>query len=383
MISTNLPVNHDEITAFLSNFKFLSACCTLLFSLVVTLVVMPKVILISKKKNLTALPNNRTSHSGIVPTLGGIGVFTGLLLTVNVVAVLFASYNQLIDLLIFNILVLMLLLVGIFDDIITLAPRRKFLYQLIIALIFVMTTNIRIQSFGGLFGIGMMPYIVSVVFSVFVIVLIINAYNLIDGIDGLAGALGTLISMFMAVVFFYSGYFFNSLISISLIGALVGFLVYNFSHRRKIFLGDTGSMVVGFVLAFQVILYLQLSIASTHLDAFDNAPIFVLALLSYPLLDTLRVFTVRILDKRSPFSADRNHIHHRIIDLGLRHIWATILIAIYTVIVSALAFVLNDLPINTVFAILLPVAIGLLAIPFCVQRKGKQWRIGRPNSIRQ
>jgi len=114
MISTNLPVNHDEITAFLSNFKFLSACCTLLFSLVVTLVVMPKVILISKKKNLTALPNNRTSHSGIVPTLGGIGVFTGLLLTVNVVAVLFASYNQLIDLLIFNILVLMLLLVGIF-----------------------------------------------------------------------------------------------------------------------------------------------------------------------------------------------------------------------------------------------------------------------------
>jgi len=383
MISTNLPVNHDEITAFLSNFKFLSACCTLLFSLVVTLVVMPKVILISKKKNLTALPNNRTSHSGIVPTLGGIGVFTGLLLTVNVVAVLFASYNQLIDLLIFNILVLMLLLVGIFDDIITLAPRRKFLYQLIIALIFVMTTNIRIQSFGGLFGIGMMPYIVSVVFSVFVIVLIINAYNLIDGIDGLAGALGTLISMFMAVVFFYSGYFFYSLLSISLIGALVGFLVYNFSHRRKIFLGDTGSMVVGFVLAFQVILYLQLSIASTHLDAFDNAPIFVLALLSYPLLDTLRVFTVRILDKRSPFSADRNHIHHRIIDLGLRHIWATILIAIYTVIVSALAFVLNDLPINTVFAILLPVAIGLLAIPFCVQRKGKQWRIGRPNSIRQ
>src|SRR5690606_24234803 len=150
----------------------------------------------------------RTSHSGIVPTLGGIGVFTSLLLTVNIVAVLFASYTQVVDLLIFNLLVFMLLLVGIFDDIINLEARRKFLYQIIIALIFVISTNIRIQSFGGLFGIGSMAYILSVVFSVFVIVLIINAYNLIDGIDGLAGALGTLISMFIALVFFNSGHFF-------------------------------------------------------------------------------------------------------------------------------------------------------------------------------
>ncbi|SEA45831.1 MraY family glycosyltransferase [Bizionia paragorgiae] len=382
MISPNLPNSHEEITAFLSNFKFLSACCTLLFSLVVTLVVMPKVILISKKKNLTALPNNRTSHSGIVPTLGGIGVFTGLLLTVNIVAVLFASYTQVVDLLIFNILVLMLLLVGIFDDIINLAARRKFLYQIIIALIFVISTNIRIQSFGGLFGIGSMPYILSVVFSVFVIVLIINAYNLIDGIDGLAGALGTLISMFMAVVFFNSGHFFYSLMSISLIGGLVGFLVYNFSHRRKIFLGDTGSMVVGFVLAFQVILYLQLSITTNDMVVFANAPIFVLALLSYPLIDTLRVFTVRILNKRSPFSADRRHIHHRLLDLGLRHIWATVLVAIYTIMITCLAFVLNDLPINTAFCIMLPVAIGMLMLPFCVQRKGTKWSMGLPNRIR-
>ncbi|TYB70649.1 undecaprenyl/decaprenyl-phosphate alpha-N-acetylglucosaminyl 1-phosphate transferase [Bizionia saleffrena] len=378
MILETFPKSHSEVTAFLVEFKLLSACCTLLFSLVVTVIVMPKVILISKKKNLTAQPNERTSHKGIVPTLGGIGVFTGFLLTANVAAVLFANYSQLIDLVIFNILVLMLLLVGVSDDIMTIAPRRKFFFQLLIAFLFVLGTNIHIDSFGGLFGIQQLPVLFAIGFSVFVIVLIINAYNLIDGIDGLAGALGTLISMVMALVFFYSDYFFYSLISLSLVGALVGFLIYNFSLRRKIFLGDTGSMVVGFVLAFQIILYLELSAQQPEMLVFKNAPVFVLALLSYPLIDTLRVFCIRIRNKRSPFSADRCHIHHRLIDLGLPHKWATVFISVYTLMVTVLAFALNDLPIHTAFAIMLPVAMVLLLLPFTVHLNDGKFSVGLP-----
>lgn len=369
MILDSFPTTHSEISAFLSDFKILSACFTMLFSLAVTVIVMPKIIAISKKKNLTAEPNARTSHKGIVPTLGGIGVFTGLLLTVNISAILFADFIQIIDLLIFNILVLLLLLVGVFDDIMTIAPRQKFFFQLLIAFVFVLGTNITIHSFSGLFGIQHIPAMLGAVFSVFVIVLIINAYNLIDGIDGLAGALGTLVSMFMALVFFYSNYFFYSLISLSLAGALVGFLIYNFSHKRKIFLGDTGSMVVGFVLAFQVVLFLKLSSFEPDLLVFKNAPVFVLALLSYPLIDTLRVFSIRILNKRSPFSADRCHIHHRLLDLGFSHILATILISVYTIIITVMAFALNDLPVNIAFCIMLPIALALLLLPFAVERK--------------
>lgn len=359
-------------------YKELSALMVLLFSIVTTLIVMPKIILISKKKNLTATTNARTSHRGIVPTLGGIGVFTGLLLSANISAVLFASYGQLIDLMIFNILVLMLLLVGVLDDIMTITARKKFLYQLIIAFAFIISTNIFISSFSGLFGMTHIPTGIGMIFSVFVIVLIINAYNLIDGIDGLAGMLGTVISGFLAIVFYLSDYYFLSLISLSLVGSLMAFLVFNFSRRLKIFLGDTGSMVVGFVLAVQVVLYLHLSDLKPELEVFKNAPIFVLALLSYPLLDTLRVFFIRIKNGRSPFSADRNHIHHRLIDLGLAHKYATVIIAIYTMFITVLTFLLNDFPINLVFAIILPVAAGIMLLPFVVHRKRNKYDLVFP-----
>lgn len=357
----------NEITLFLEDYKLFTAIAVLLFSLSVTLLVMPKVIAISKLKNLTAQGNNRTSHKGIVPVLGGLGVFIGLLLTVNIAAVLFANYSQLVDLVIFNVLVLLLLIIGVADDILVIAPRKKLYYQIFIAFVFCLGTHMQIISFSGLFGLHTLHPIVAIIFSVFVIVLIINAYNLIDGIDGLAGVLGALISFVMAIVFYVTHHFFYALIALSLVGALAAFLVYNFSRHRKIFLGDSGSMVVGFVLAFQIVLYLNLSVNSQAL-VFKNAPVFVLALLSYPFLDTLRVFIVRIKNKQSPFIADRNHIHHRLLNLGLSHKLATLLIGVYTILVTAVAYVLSEVSINLAFAILLPVAIVLLGIPFCIKK---------------
>ncbi|MGY0391562.1 MraY family glycosyltransferase [Bizionia sp. KMM 8389] len=339
---------------------------------------MPKIITISKVKNLTAETNERTSHKGIVPTLGGIGVFTGLLLTANISAVLFANFNQIIDLLIFNILVLLLLLVGVSDDIMNISARKKLFFQVIISLIAVIGTNIYIKSFGGLFGIYELPTTVGLMFSAFVIVIIINAYNLIDGIDGLAGVVGVLVSGFMGVAFYFSNNFFYCLLSFSLVGALVGFLVHNFSRRRKIFLGDTGSMVVGFVLAYQVVIYLGLSTVEQEYLVFKNAPVLVLALLSYPLFDTLRVFCVRIRKKQSPFRADRSHIHHRLLDLGLSHIRATLLVACYTITVSVIAYLCNSLPINMAFMIMLPVCIILLGIPFMVKRDKNRYSFVLP-----
>jgi len=378
IILDTLPTTHAEIRAFLANYKLVAAIMTLLFSLAMTLIVMPQIILISKKKNLTASTNDRTSHKGIVPTLGGIGVFTGLLLTANITAFLFADFSQIIDLLIFNILVLTLLLIGVSDDIMILAPRKKFGFQMGVALISVVATNFYIHSFAGLFGLQSIPTVFGMLLSVFVIILIINAYNLIDGIDGLAGSLGVIISGFMATVFFCSSNFFYGLMSLSLVGPLLGFLVYNFSRKRKIFLGDTGSMVVGFVLAYQVIMYLSLSAVKPEFYVFKNAPVFVLALLSYPLFDTLRVFFMRIKNGRSPFLADRNHIHHRLIDLGLSHKYATVVIAMYTVFITVLTCMLNTAPINIAFAIILPIAVGLMVLPFFVHRKRNKYDLVFP-----
>ena len=369
MILNNLPSNHEEITALLSHYKFPVAVCTTLFAICATMVVMPKVVAISKAKNLTALPNGRTSHKGIVPTLGGIGVFTGMILPINVTAILFANYSQLIDLLIFNALILALLLIGIFDDIMKLSAVKKLGYQLMVATIYIVGANMHIDSFLGLFGMHNIPIIYSIIFSVFVIVLLINAYNLVDGIDGLAGVLGVLISGYMAIVFYFTNYFFYSLVCLSLVGALIGFLVFNFSRHRKIFLGDTGSLVVGFLLALEVVAYLSGGARAPQLVMFKNAPVVVMALVSYPLFDTLRVFFIRIINKRSPFSPDRNHIHHRLVDLGLKHKYATLLIGVYTVLITGLAFLLRDLPINKAFFITLPVGIVLLLFPFILKVK--------------
>ncbi|MFQ3238485.1 MAG: UDP-GlcNAc:undecaprenyl-phosphate GlcNAc-1-phosphate transferase [Olleya marilimosa] len=369
MILDNLPSNHEEITAFLNHYKFPVAVCTTLFAICATMVVTPKVVAISKAKNLTASPNDRTSHKGIVPTLGGIGVFTGMILPINVTAILFANYSQLIDLLIFNALILALLLIGIFDDIMKLSAVRKLGYQLVVAAIYVLGANMHIDSFLGLFGMDDIPITYSIIFSVFVIVLLINAYNLVDGIDGLAGVLGVLISGYMSIVFYLTNHFFYSLVCLSLVGALIGFLVFNFSRHRKIFLGDTGSLIVGFLLALEVVTYLSLGARESQLIMFKNAPVIVLALVSYPLFDTLRVFFIRIINKRSPFSPDRNHIHHRLVDLGLKHKYATLIIGLYTIVITGLAILLRDLPINKAFFIILPAGIVLLLFPFILKVK--------------
>lgn len=351
----------------LESLKEIITIATFSFSLMVSLFVMPKVITINKLKNITADIGDRNSHTGAVPTLGGIGVFVGLLLTVNIAGFLFGTHTQMANLIIFNITTFSFLMIGIVDDIINISPMNKLGYQVVLAILFCWPSKLLITDFYGFLGLTELSSIVSIIISVFVIVLIINAYNLTDGIDGLAGLLGIIISLFVGVIFYTSNHVFYALISFASVGSLVAFLVYNFSHKRKIFLGDTGTMVVGFVLAFQMLLYLNLSAISDEV-VFKNAPVFVAALLAYPLLDTTRIFIVRLKNCKNPFQADRNHIHHRLLDLGLSHKSATLFIGFFSCIITSLAYFINHLSIHLVFLILFVVAIILLSIPFCIKR---------------
>jgi hypothetical protein len=136
------------------------------------------------------------------------------------------------------------------------------------------------------------------------------------------------------------------LVSFSLIGAISAFLRYNLSGTQKLFMGDSGSMVIGYLLAYQGIRFLELNLSEASSFTMSNGPILLLAVLSFPLLDTLRIFVIRARERRSPFDADRNHIHHRLLERGLSHKQATILLAIINILVIELAVLLKDFEIN-------------------------------------
>lgn len=207
---------------------------------------------------------------------------------------------------------------GIKDDILILTATKKFVGQLIAAAIIIKFGGIEINNFYGLFGVNAIPPTAAFLISLFTIVVITNSFNLIDGVDGLAGSLGLLTSIIFGIYFYFSGQVLYSVMALSLAGSLVGFLIYNFSPA-KIFMGDTGSLLIGLVNSILVIKFINVASDPSSALPLASAPALGFAILIVPLFDTLRVVSVRILHRRSPFWPDRNHIHHFLLDMGLNH----------------------------------------------------------------
>lgn len=290
---------------------------------VVALSSYPAIINVAKAKNLMDASEDRSSHTGTVPNLGGIGIYIGIVVAMTITGAVLDTKSLL---LILGSITLLFFL-GLKDDILILSPRKKFTGQLLAALLLIVFTDTRILGFSGLFDITIMPYWVSVGFTLFVYLLIINALNLIDGIDGLAGGLALMATLAFAYVF--QSYKDISMLVLcgATVGALLPFLYLNFSKRNKMFMGDTGSMILGFILAVFAVRFInssQTNVGSTYAAA---SPVVVLAFLFFPLLDTLRIFFIRlVIHKKSPFVADKNHIHHRFLEFGFSHIKITAII---------------------------------------------------------
>tara|TARA_R110000868_G_scaffold3811_5_gene23474 strand:- start:18643 stop:19674 length:1032 start_codon:yes stop_codon:yes gene_type:complete len=320
-------------------------------------------------------PIDRSMHTAKTPTLGGVGMFITFTLTL-ITAGMFLNLPQadLLKLLSLLAATITLMFLGIKDDLLGLAPKKKFIIQAMAAALVIVLTDVRIASYYGLLGLEELPYLVSVIFSIFVFLAVINAYNLIDGIDGLAGTIAIIVSTSFGTFFFLNGRYLMLAVSFALIGALIGFLRYNLSERRRIFMGDCGSMFVGFLLAYQAITFLEFNAKEVTPYTIKVAPIMAMAILSFPILDTVRVFIIRMAKKRSPFSADRNHIHHRLLDLGHSHKKATLILAIINILVIALAFLIKDLFINLQLYIL------VLAVPLLYF---SPWLFYRPIGKRQ
>lgn len=230
-------------------------------------------------------------------------------------------------------------LIGVGDDLFNIKYREKFFLQLFAGIV-LLQSGIYIDSFHGVFGIEEIPYALSVAVSLFVFIVVVNSLNLIDGIDGLASLLSLKFFFVVGAILSVSSKEME-LVTPSVAGTLVGFLAYNFSPNKKVFLGDTGSLLLGSIMVFFIFYILNTS-SFIVTDSFISRPLLVIILVIYPLADTLRAFVIRIYRKRSPFVADRIHLHHRLLNKGISHWKASVIILISSISVLLLGFLLSQ-----------------------------------------
>lgn len=299
-----------EIQFDFSNYKFALLCLITAFT--VTLVCIPQIIKLISKYKLYDVPNERKAHQAPIPTMGGIAVIAGMFAALGMWFPFIAQTTQIC----FFFSVIVLFVLGMMDDLHDLSARYKFAIQFALATMMAVS-GIRITSFEGLFGIYDLSLSAQYTITILAITGITNAFNLIDGIDGLAGGLGFMSLITLGLFLTLAGDVNTALIAFALAGGILAFLYYNFNPAR-IFMGDTGSLVLGFVVAILCIRLIQIN-GVLPTPVLNHAPIFVLGIAFIPVFDTIRVFSIRIWKGNSPFVADKTHIHHLLTNQGFTH----------------------------------------------------------------
>jgi UDP-GlcNAc:undecaprenyl-phosphate/decaprenyl-phosphate GlcNAc-1-phosphate transferase len=332
----------------------------------ITFFAIPIVIQVSKDKKLFDEPDERKVHKTVIPTLGGLGIFAGFIIaTLMGVPSGIASELQY-----FAAAATVIFFLGLKDDILVLSASKKFIGQLIAAGIVIKFGGVQITNMHGFLGIYQIPHIASIVLTIFTIIVITNSFNLIDGVDGLAGSLGVLTTLVFGTYFFFAGQLTYAVMAFALTGSTVAFLIYNFSPA-KIFMGDTGSLLLGLINAILVIKFINIAGNPAVKLPLEASPALGFAILMIPLFDTLRVFTLRILNRRSPFSPDRIHVHHFLLDLGFTHRMVTFTCVGVNIVFIVAAYFLRNLGTTTVLGILLVSAFAFIGIVYYSRPKNK------------
>jgi UDP-N-acetylmuramyl pentapeptide phosphotransferase/UDP-N-acetylglucosamine-1-phosphate transferase len=326
----------------------------------------PSIVSISNAKGLFDKPSTRKSHIHNTPNLGGIATFAGIIISLSLFSN--AGINRELVLLFSSMTILFF--IGVKDDILVIAPNKKLMGQIISSLIIVMLGNVRFTSLHGFLGYDNMPYIASVLLSVFVMVVIINAFNLIDGIDGLASGLGILIAGTFGTWFYLTGNYNYAILSASVIGAYLAFFSFNvFGSKNKIFMGDTGSLVLGLIISIMVIRFNEGNITNSGPYFVQSAPAVSFGILIVPMFDTLRVFLIRIIRRQSPFHADKNHLHHRLLLLGFNHFESTMIITTFNAAFIFIVLTFKEIGVLKLMALNIIIAsVLMLVIEFFIKR---------------
>jgi len=277
---------------------------------------------------------SRSSHIEKATRSGGMALFFTFCLCYGLGKAVYSMSIDLYALMSF----IFIALTGIADDFFSIKYREKFFLQVFAAIV-LLQGGVYIDSFHGVFDIYEIPIWASYMVSVFVFIVVVNAFNLIDGIDGLAALLSVKFFVLIgALITVTSDEMY--LVIPSIVGGITGFLFFNFNPSKKVFLGDTGALLLGSIIAF-FIFYILNSKTYVITDNLISRPLMVILLIIYPLSDTLRASLIRMYKGQSPFVADRVHLHHRLIDKGMSHWGASISILIMSISIIILGFILS------------------------------------------
>ena len=323
--------------------------------------IIPRILLISFRKKLFDMPDERKVHKRAIPRLGGVSFFPTILLSCCAVLVirtltgyeistLLASYI-LPEFLVLICGMVLLYLTGIADDLVGVRYRQKFIVQILCASLFP-AVGLWINDLYGLFGIDFISPYIGIPLTILTIVFITNAINLIDGIDGLASGLSSVALLVFGFLFIEKGLWIYSMLAFSTFGVLVPFFYYNVfgsaEHARKIFMGDTGSLTLGYILSFLAIKYSQ---STESIPVTQGAFVIAFSTLIVPAFDVVRVVIVRIYNGKSPFEPDKNHIHHQFLAMGFTVRQAMLLILLVSCVFSGINILLMPYVDNTLMLI--------------------------------
>lgn len=324
---------------FHRNFEFF-ACVVFFASLAFTYYVIPKIIWVVKSKRLTKEVNSRSAHSGNIASFGGVAFFATFLLSM---ACLQAVDVRAVSAQLIAAATLMFM-VGLKDDLVVSTAKVKFIGQLAATAFIIFSPELQIDNLYGFLGIHEIPQILGYAFAAFLVLALINSYNLIDGINGLAGIIGLIVSLVYAYVFYVNHEYLFVPICLTLAGSLIAFLRFNLARpTRRIFMGDSGSLIVGLILGFLTLRILALPEDSIWLQGqalLDNRVLWITAILFIPMFDTTRVMIYRKLKGKGMFSPDKNHCHHILLKRNLTHTQASLTLGGINIIVILLVSVL-------------------------------------------
>lgn len=337
---------------------------TVIISFSITFLAIPVIITIAERRKLYDIPDERKIHVSPIASLGGLGIFAGFIMA-SLITIPFSAAPEFQF---FMAAAFVIFFLGLKDDILIISPVKKFIGQVLAAFLIIYKGGVQIKSMHGFLGIQELPEMFSLLLTYFAIIVIINSFNLIDGVDGLAGSLGLMTTTVLGFYFLKIDAIPYSVLAFSLAGSLIAFLIFNFQPAR-IFMGDTGSLLIGLLNSILVIKFINIASSPESSVPMAASPALGFAVLMIPLLDTLRVFAIRIFNRRSPFSPDRNHVHHLLLDKGLSHRSVTMLLVGINILFISLAFMGRSIGCNwLIFSIVAFFFTGIAALYFTKQQ---------------
>ena len=341
-------------------YPLINSSLAFIWAFLISVFAIPSIVRVSHQKQILDEPNGRTIHISSTPRLGGLAIFAGFLSSLTI----FGDLSSGVQYVLAGSSVLFF--IGLKDDIVTVSAFKKFFVQLLASSIVLFIGDIRITSFQGMFGIYEIPDGMSYAFSLILIIGVTNAINLIDGLDGLSGTIIFIIGATFGTFFFLNGsksFGVYGDLAVCLVGGVIGFLRYNM-HKAIIFMGDGGSLVCGFIVSVMAIKFIEM-------QPFHTTPTIALGILFIPLFDTLRVSISRIVKGKSPFSPDKNHIHHRFIAMGFSQLTTVFLLALINISVILFVIYFKDFGMHFELTIIIIFSLILTGILEMVPRLKK------------